>query len=203
MTELKTKRNRQAIRSINALQDALLSLLGEQPYEKISITDISKRSGLTRSTFYAHFDTKDELLENILDEILDQFFEHIYQRDMKNPDLETDLQINIKFFEIWKENAETINLLKAIDIDCLLISKFKQYWLEHSQDNVLPHDPERELVLVEYLNNFLSYSFVGILRQWVSNEMQHPPELMGRLLHQLTGPPVLGKVFENFNEEIK
>ena len=34
MTENKPKRNRQAIRSINALQDALLSLLDEQPYPK-------------------------------------------------------------------------------------------------------------------------------------------------------------------------
>ena len=88
MSDIKLVRNRQAKRSIISLQEALLVLLGEQPYHKISVTDLSERSGLTRSTFYAHFQTKDELLESILEEILDQFFGYLYERDVNNPDSE-------------------------------------------------------------------------------------------------------------------
>jgi AcrR family transcriptional regulator len=203
MSDIKLVRNRQAKRSIISLQEALLDLMEEQPYHKISVTDLSERSGLTRSTFYAHFQTKDELLESILEEILDQFFGYLYERDVNNPDSESDLEINIKFFKIWKEYAETINLLRAIDIDCLLIKKFKVYWLEHSQKHLALQNPGWPLALGEYLANYLSYSFVGILRQWVSNEMKESPEVMGRLLYQLTGPPVLKKVYDKFNHEIK
>jgi hypothetical protein len=44
---------------------------------------------------------------------------------------------------------------------------------------------------------------VGILRRWVSDDMKYPPEVMGRLLYQLTGPPVLNEIYKNFNYVIK
>jgi AcrR family transcriptional regulator len=194
--------NRQTIRSRRFLQQSLLDLIKQKPFQKITISDITENADLARSTFYAHFETKDELLESILDEILDQFFDHLYQRDIVNPNEETDLEINVKFFEIWKENAEIINLLKAIDIDCLLTKKLKEYWRKHNQKQIVPHFPEREHALGEYLHNYLAYSFVGILRNWVSEDMKHPSDVMGRLLYQLTGPPVLNEVYKNFNDEI-
>ena len=120
---------------------------------------------------------------------------------MKNPDHETDLEINIKFFEIWQENAATIKLLKAIDIDCLLTQKFKEHWRKHNSMHILPQFPDRAPALGEYINNYLAYSYVGILRRWISDDMKYSPEVLGQMLYQLTGPPVLDALFEKFNQD--
>ena len=56
------------------LQDALIELVTEKSYETVSIREILERANVGRSTFYAHFQDKDQLLHSILDR-LDELFE--------------------------------------------------------------------------------------------------------------------------------
>ena len=65
-------KNRQAIRSRSMLQGALVDLLKEKRYQKITITEIIERAGLTRPTFYAHSETKDDLLPSYVGDIFDK-----------------------------------------------------------------------------------------------------------------------------------
>ena len=48
-----------------ALADALKALLANQPLSKISIKDITNYCGISRNTFYYHFQDKYELLSYI------------------------------------------------------------------------------------------------------------------------------------------
>ena len=57
------------VRSRTALFEALLSLMLEQDYQAISIEDILTRADIGRSTFYAHFTCKDDLLEKSLERL--------------------------------------------------------------------------------------------------------------------------------------
>jgi AcrR family transcriptional regulator len=200
VSELKTAHNRQAIRSIEALQNALIDLIDEKPYKRISITEISERSGLTRSTFYAHFETKDHLLESVINNVLDEFFELLYTRTGINDDAERDLNINIRFFKIWKNHPDVIKILNSVDFDCLLVERLKAYWQKHADEVLIKLDPNRSPHMTRYLNSFLAYSFVGILKQWLAEGMQPPPEVLGQVLYHLTGPPVLVKTREKFDQ---
>ena len=51
-----------ALRSIEAMKDALLALMRSISYDKITITDICRQAGLSRQTFYNCFDSKDDVL---------------------------------------------------------------------------------------------------------------------------------------------
>src|SRR5687768_3006202 len=44
------------------LLDALIALTIEKGYEKVTIQDIIDRANVGRSTFYSHFESKDQLL---------------------------------------------------------------------------------------------------------------------------------------------
>ncbi len=57
-----TTPDRRIQRTRTALHDALLSLILEKRYEKITVQDIIDRADVGRSTFYAHFRDKDDLL---------------------------------------------------------------------------------------------------------------------------------------------
>ena len=50
------------------LMDALTQLLEEQPFQTLSVVDICKRAMVHRTTFYAHFNDKQELLRYLLEE---------------------------------------------------------------------------------------------------------------------------------------
>jgi len=58
------------------LQDALIELVSEKGYESVSIREILDRANVGRSTFYAHFQDKDELLHSILDRLDGLFAQH-------------------------------------------------------------------------------------------------------------------------------
>ena len=45
------------------ITDALFSLMEEAPYDNISISDICKKAGVGRATFYRHFKTKEEVVK--------------------------------------------------------------------------------------------------------------------------------------------
>ncbi len=49
-------------RTRKQLMTALLSWLEERPFHEISVVDICRRAMVHRTTFYAHFDSKQELL---------------------------------------------------------------------------------------------------------------------------------------------
>lgn len=51
-----------AVRTRDALSTALYALMREHPYDEISVQEICERATVGRSTFYAHFQDKDDIL---------------------------------------------------------------------------------------------------------------------------------------------
>lgn len=49
-----------------AIQDAFLKLLSEQPFDKITVTQLVEECQITRRTFYYHYSDLYELLDTIL-----------------------------------------------------------------------------------------------------------------------------------------
>ena len=49
------------------ISEAFLHWLGRRPYTRIGVSDIARKAGVGRATFYAHFDSKDALLRAELD----------------------------------------------------------------------------------------------------------------------------------------
>jgi AcrR family transcriptional regulator len=54
--------DRRSLRTRQLLSDALAALMVSQRYESISVQQITERANVGRSTFYAHFTDKDDLL---------------------------------------------------------------------------------------------------------------------------------------------
>lgn len=66
MNDSTKKTDRRIERSQRALQEALLQLMLEKGYGETSVSDIVERANVGRSTFYAHFADKEDLLQQSL-----------------------------------------------------------------------------------------------------------------------------------------
>lgn len=53
------------------LQTALIALMGQKPFEKITISELVRRSGVSRTAFYRNYDTKEDILNELSDVFLD------------------------------------------------------------------------------------------------------------------------------------
>ncbi|MEW9854383.1 TetR/AcrR family transcriptional regulator [Novosphingobium sp. M1R2S20] len=56
------------VRSRKALNEALLALLEEKPFDQITIREISARAGTGYATFFRHYETKEALLGDVASE---------------------------------------------------------------------------------------------------------------------------------------
>lgn len=74
-SSLAVNRDPRAARSHEALVGALLKLLEERPFERITIRDIVAEAGIGYTTFFRHHATKESLLDTIAAEQIRQLFE--------------------------------------------------------------------------------------------------------------------------------
>ena len=65
------KIDRRVRRTRDALGDALIALMQEMPFRTITIQHVLDRAGIGRSTFYAHYRGKDDLLLSDMEDFLE------------------------------------------------------------------------------------------------------------------------------------
>jgi AcrR family transcriptional regulator len=64
-----TGNDRRVRRTRRSLRDALVGLIVERGYEKVTVQDVLDRADIGRSTFYAHYRDKEALFEACFDDL--------------------------------------------------------------------------------------------------------------------------------------
>ena len=89
-----------------AIFQALIGLLTEKRFHQITVEEIAQRANIGRSTFYAHFETKEELLAQMCREI----FSHVLAPRLEGEDthdfsLERDPYALVTHLRIWRPSS--------------------------------------------------------------------------------------------------
>ena len=169
-------------KTINAIHQAFTELVNEKRYEDLIIQDIIDRSHISRSTFYSHFKTKDELLLSISDHI----FEHVFSKTLEEEtshDFSKDTVYDYKhlvihlFYHILDEKLLFKGLFKSNGINVFLnefrtqLSFFvNSYYNSYPQNSNIPLELRRTMVIED---------FIIILNYWVKNDFKETPEEIG------------------------
>lgn len=75
------KTDRRTLYTKNTVKDALLEALEEKSFERITVTDVCRRAEITRATFYLHYQTLTEVLDELLSDAL-----RMAEDNCENPD---------------------------------------------------------------------------------------------------------------------
>ncbi len=109
MTMTKAKQDRRIERSKRALTKALIELMVENGYEAASVADIAERANVGRSTFYAHYADKEDLLRESLHELRGYLAEAGHSPE--EPDVHPALSFSLPML---KHVSEVEDLFRAI-----------------------------------------------------------------------------------------
>ncbi|MCK4727276.1 MAG: TetR/AcrR family transcriptional regulator, partial [Anaerolineales bacterium] len=128
---MKTKiTDRRVQRTRQLLRDALVSLILEKGYQKITIQDIIDRANVGRSTFYSHYRDKDDLLLSGFDELA-----HDLHRHMRSPDTTGDdhghLLHSLEFFIHACNNRELYIAMSESGGGDLILDIARQHMQNH------------------------------------------------------------------------
>ncbi|MBO4505411.1 MAG: TetR/AcrR family transcriptional regulator [Lachnospiraceae bacterium] len=147
------------------LTTALMQLMKEKPIDKITITELVKRSGVSRTAFYRNYSSKEDILESAREEII-----QITNGFLAKPELKENSYLWFKeCFNIVQENSEIIKTI--IDAN-LPVSSF---WEGRSMLETLYPSGDR---LKRYRNLAMAAAFQRVLCLWVEDGMVEPMEEM-------------------------
>lgn len=180
------RQDRRSQRTQHALIDALIALLAVKHYDEISVNDIISRANIGRSTFYAHYQSKDDLLKSGFERALDLLIHQISFGEA-GQDLKLDttplFRHAIEHYElyrtlVWGSGFEILTR----DGHAALSTKFQE-----SFTLLLSGKPEPSIPLA-----VLSYSIAGtlllLLKWWLDHKMPYSPEHMDEIFQQLVMP---------------
>lgn len=175
MAEKKEYRN--AIRSRRMIREAFVALLHEKPFEKVTATDIINRSGLNRSTFYAHYPDAKGILEEFIGEVIVMFRRMLEEMDFSSflNDPQPILKKVVAFLE---ENQEVYRLLGQSDVSLIYLEQLKKVLIQQVLDT--PNLPTEGLsqVGIELRIRMLLSGVIDVYRAWLAGEIEYTLEEM-------------------------
>lgn len=151
-----------------AIFTAFASLLEKKQYQSITVQEIIDEANIGRSTFYAHFETKDELLRSMCTKI----FNHVFNKTLpqeSNAGYEhgsnnMELKLAHTLFHLQEKKAIIKSLLYSDSADLLM--KFLKDYLS---DLFMRY-------VKDFLLNHLVGSFIETIKWWILNDTKESPE---------------------------
>ncbi len=179
------KPDRRIERTRKLLSEALYELIIEKGYDAITVQQIIDRANVARSSFYAHFRDKDDLL-------LDGF-----RRDLSEPiggglfAAEPDTPDNYPAFgNALFRSAEThktmVRALLSMDADSLTTNHLRNLLVVQIREWMQHHlDVNRNRRDIELAVQYLSSGLLGMLTWWVHNNFPYSAEEMSATFNAL------------------
>lgn len=161
------------------LKEALYRLVETEAIQDITVKELCYEANINRTTFYAHFQSVKELIENLESEVWvellvllkrsekdisyfnNQIFHDVYQLAQKYHQL---------FLLLLNKNADPHFVEKVYNLGRNVFkSSFKR-------SKTLKDESKMEYYYISVLN-----AFIGILRLWLNNQMKESPEEMAEI----------------------
>lgn len=175
-----------------AIYSAFFNLLTQKDYTEITIQDIADEALINRSTFYAYFQDKDDLVEQIIEKKLDSI-RKVMEISLLNKQNEVKLMhiqlVLTQLLKQIKEDKDTYVLILSIIDKHILTDKFKKIVTDAYQDilkdlRIMESDMEVPVELI------IDYS-LGILfmtvNWWLKNDCEYPEDQLAMLIMKLVG----------------
>jgi AcrR family transcriptional regulator len=185
------KVDRRVRRTRQLLRDALLALITEKGYARVTVQDIIDRADVGRSTFYVHFRDKEDLLVYGLEELRSPFGPELHASDPSQPQRPAPSS-TLAVFEhfahyrdVWKAMAGR----RGADTFTQYLHGFLSELL---RDQLSARAPDSQTqVPVDALVEFAASTLIGLgMHWWLGNDLPHTPQEIDQIYRRLTEPAI-------------
>jgi len=187
--------DRRIKRTQQQLRDALESLILEKGYEAVTVQDIIDRANVGRSTFYAHFWSKENLLLSGFENLKLQFEER-YQDILAHRSTggNNSMELSLLLFQHTQNYHPLYKALLGKGGSEVVIKEFQKYVTEQMQKHLSEgwgHNPNLKDIPPDLVIHFLSSSLLSLLTWWLDNDLPVSAERISQLYHQMAVDPLM------------
>ena len=175
--------DRRVRRTRRSLQRALVALMAERGYEKVTVQEVLDRADVGRTTFYAHFRDKEALFASCFDDLRADLERELSAMGGAPPD-DPASPIGVIFEHAYR-NRPVYRAVGATHLHDLLFGALRDHLAGRSTR--LP---------VEVVAEYHASALIGVLGWWVRADFPYGPAEMARMCREITQPGVMAALRE-------
>lgn len=182
---MERKTDLRIVKTKKAIKTAFLNLLKENKYHNITISAISETALINRKTFYAHYETKDELYADVIEDALRVLSPANVLNEIGT--VETEKKKKEFIYQTllnWKKNKDMLSALLSENSD----GTFQQKLMEQlSQIVISKKEVAKNLegtpFDIDVICNIYFNTFFCILSHWIEGGSQDPMQPIEMITH--------------------
>ncbi len=184
-----TKTDRRAQRTHEILQKVLIELISERGYDAITIQDIVDRANIGRTTFYLHYNNKDDLFMSCHEAIVSEFQSGpIYPHPLSREELllpEAPPKMTSAYRHLDEARARLYPIFQGRD-GPLILRRIRDLSAQEIEANLRAAFAEAASAIpLDILANYLAGAQIALMQWWLEKRRPHTPENLAQTFHRL------------------
>lgn len=174
-------------RTKEKFKEVLLALMEEKSFHDITITEIVKTADFNRGTFYAHYEQKEDLLDEIIEDMFQKMTE-AHRKPYLNLSVVdfNELHPNsILLFDHFLENKRFYKLMLSPNTNYhfreKMTKRLDKLFKEDFEFVISEIDPNID---IELFSTYRIHGIIGLILEWIENDFSKSPSYMSeQLIH--------------------
>lgn len=186
------KTDRRIQRTEQLLREALIALILEKGYAAITVQDILDRANMGRSTFYAHYRDKEDLLLSGFQMLFDAFQrEYLNVTAPVNNPAQAAKDFSLFFFRHAGSHRGLYRAMIGEQGGKIIMDHTLKYLSRFIRDQMTGQLSGRQKSLpVDLLAHYLASSYLSMITWWLDHDLIYTAEQMDALFQQLVFPGI-------------
>lgn len=160
------------------LKTALFELMKKKSINSITPTDICKKAGVNRNTFYYHYKNPEDLLDTISQDLYNSIEDNV--RD--NDDLD---DVMLKICKTMQKNKSLCKALLGGNSNDFFMNRVMKIIKKHNIDKLSRENRELSELQKEMISDFTIAGALSILTTWIKYDMEESPENISKMIVKL------------------
>ncbi len=182
-----TKTDRRIQRTRELLQTALIKLISERDYDAITIQDIIDRANVGRTTFYKHYNSKDELFMSCHEAMISEFhigpFHPLSREELLSS--KVPLETASAYQHLEQRRAQLYPVFQGKDSP-LILRQIRDRSAREIEANLrVAFDETRSIIPLDLLANYLAGAQIALMQWWLEKRRHHTAEELTQTFHLL------------------
>ncbi len=160
------------IKTKNILYQTLIELMQKIPFEEIKVTDICEKALINRSTFYAHFSDKYELLSSYIDTLKESLEEELKKNQNIHNTKEYYLEMLRLFFNHVDEKRLVYQAISKTNKNSIMMDMIYDTFKKE-----IIHEFEQADSQGQIPNNFVATFYIGavysVSMEWLAGNFSY------------------------------
>jgi AcrR family transcriptional regulator len=181
------KMDRRVERTRELLQKALMELIAEHDYDSITIQEIVDRAKLGRTTFYLHYNSKDELFMSCHEAIISEFhlglLHPLTREELLSPQIPA--QMTSAYRHLEEGRALSYPIFQGKD-NQLILRQIRDRSAREIEANLRAIFVEADSAIpFGMLANYLVGAQIALMQWWLEKRRPYSAESLARTFHRL------------------